>query len=86
MEIFPQPKVMVKFTIVLGCQYRHRKKRVGAPENNSNAQKQFAQNEQIESKKYTAEQLAEENNVSRETLIIATPLFSKRGIRVCWYG
>ena len=50
---------------VLGCQYRHRKKRVGEHKGNQYTNLEGAQNEHLPK---TAEIIAEENNVSRETV------------------
>lgn len=48
-----------------GLQYQREKKKIGAPENNINAQKQIVQNEPIVS---TAERLAEQHKVSPATI------------------
>lgn len=53
-----------KRAYVLGCQYRHRKKRHGGDRKSDDA-KSSAQNEHLIK---TSEHLAEENNVSRETV------------------
>ena len=50
---------------LIGVRYRREKKQVGAPENNTNALKQIAQNEPIVS---TAEKIAQQIGVSRETV------------------
>ena len=53
---------------MIGKQYEHRKKRIGAPEGNRNAGKQSPQNEDIVLKQKTAQIVANENNVSKATV------------------
>lgn len=52
-----------KRTYLIGKQSEHRKKKVGAPEGNQNAEKQCRQNVHIDLKR-TIEKIAQENNVS----------------------
>jgi len=48
-----------------GLQYQREKKKIGAPENNRNAEKQLPQNEEVVS---TAQKLATQHNVSKATI------------------